>query len=217
VIIDNFIAWFRSGELIVEVRTSLLRVISGFVIGGSLGLLIELMMGWSKRLRRILDPIFASLHPVPKIALLPVVLIIFGFGESSRIFLISLAAFFPMLINSMAGVQQIPPIFFEVAEDYKAPRWLIFRRVILPGSLPQILTGARLALNLSLVITVVVELRMSNVGLGSVLWKSWETLRTTYLYSAVFIIAFLGITMNYLIAFLRVRLIPWHEDHQRQG
>jgi NitT/TauT family transport system permease protein len=205
--------WTVSGELFEEFSVTFKRVTLGFVYGGGIGLLLGLAMGWSSRLRTMLDPIVAALHPVPKLAILPVVLILFGIGESSRLILISFSTFFPMFINSMAGVLQINPTYFEVARNYGANRWHVFRRVVLPGSLPIVLSGARLALNLSLSITMAIELRFANNGLGAVLWLSWETLRTTYLYAAVVILALLGIGFNWSLLVVKKRMAPWHQEH----
>lgn len=202
----------RSGELAEDLLPTLKRVMSGFVLGGGAGLLLGLSMGWSARLRTAFDPIIAALHPVPKIALLPVFLIIFGFGETSRIVMVSISAFFPMLINSMAGVLQINPTYFEVAKNYGANRWQIFRRLVLPASLPMVLTGARLSLTLALTITIVIELRYGNQGLGTVIWLAWETLRTKNLYAVVAVLAALGMSFNFSLMLLKSYLVPWHED-----
>jgi NitT/TauT family transport system permease protein len=212
--LERLVDWTLTGELAAEFAITFKRVVLGFVYGGGAGLLLGLAMGWSSRLRTMLDPIVAALHPVPKLAVLPVILILFGIGESSRLILISISTFFPMFISSMAAVLQINPTFFEVARNYGAGRWQIFRRVVVPGSMPIVLSGARLALNLSLSITMAVELRFADTGLGAVLWLSWETLRTTYLYATVLILALLGIGFNWSLIVIKKRLVPWHQEHQ---
>ncbi|MDH3942580.1 MAG: ABC transporter permease [Anaerolineae bacterium] len=158
-IFSTLVEMITTGKLTEDFLATMRRVFSGFLIGGSVGLLLGLSMGWIARLRIVLDPIVAAVHPIPKISLLPIILVIFGFGEMSRTVMVSIAAFFPMLINSMAGVTQINPTYFEVARNYGASQWKIFRRVVLPASLPLVLTGARLALTMSLTITIVVEIR----------------------------------------------------------
>lgn len=211
-IVATLVDMTLSGELAEDLIPTLRRVVSGFVLGGSAGLLVGISMGWSSRLRIALDPLIAALHPIPKISLLPIFLIIFGFGESSRIVMVSISAFFPMLINSMAGVLQINPNYFEVAKNYGANNWKIFKRVVFPGSLPMILTGARLSLTLSLVITLVIEMRYGSVGLGTVIWLAWETLRTNNLYAVVAILAALGIIFNASLLMLKNYLVPWHQE-----
>jgi NitT/TauT family transport system permease protein len=152
------------------------------------------------------------LHPVPKITFLPIVLILFGLGENSRLILISFSAFFPMVINCMAAVLQINPIYFEVAENYGAGTWSVFRRVVWPGSLAGVLTGARLSLVRALGATIVIEIRYANEGLGEVIWTSWETLRTTHLYSVVILIAALGVSINSTLLRVRSYIAPWHKS-----
>lgn len=212
IIAATLVEMIQSGALAEDLIPTIRRVFLGFVIGGGSGLILGLSMGWSLRLRTVFDPIIAAIHPIPKISLLPVFLIIFGFGETSRVVMVAISAFFPMLINSMAGVTQINPTYFEVAKNYGANRWKIFRRVVLPGSLPMILTGARLSLTLSLLITIVIELRMGNVGLGTVIWLAWETLRTRNLYAVVIVLALLGMSFNFSIIWLKKYLVPWHEE-----
>jgi NitT/TauT family transport system permease protein len=188
-------------------------MMSGFAVGSLAGLLLGLSMGWLPWLRNVLDPLFASIHPVPKMALFPLVLIIFGLGESSKIVMISIAAFFPMLINSMAGVRQIDPLFFDIARNYGATRGQIFRRVVLPGSLPFVLSGVRLAMNNSILLTIVVEMIVGRTGLGSMIWFSWETLRTDYLYAALFTISVVGLSINRGLERSTRVLVPWNRDN----
>ena len=205
--------WAQSGELWHEFSVTFSRVVLGFAYGGGIGLLTGLLLGYSRRLRAMFDPLIAAIHPVPKLAVLPIILIIFGIGEESRLILISFSTFFPVFINSMAGVLQINPIYFEVAANYGASRWQTFRRVVVPCSLPIVLSGARLALNLSLSITMAIELRFANDGLGTVLWLSWETLRTSLLYATVIILAIMGIVFNWSLVTAKKRLAPWHQEH----
>lgn len=210
-IFSTLVEMITTGKLTEDFLATMRRVFSGFLIGGSVGLLLGLSMGWIARLRIVLDPIVAAVHPIPKISLLPIILVIFGFGEMSRTVMVSIAAFFPMLINSMAGVTQINPTYFEVARNYGASQWKIFRRVVLPASLPLVLTGARLALTMSLTITIVVEIRWGSTGLGTNIWLAWETLRTQILYAVVAVLSLLGMTFNFSLLALTKLLVPWHQ------
>ena len=128
--------------------------------------------------------------------------------------MITLSVFFPVLINSMAGVLQINPTYFEVAANYGARRRDVFRKVVLPGSMPLILTGIRLGLKSALTITIAVEIIFSNEGLGSLIWLSWEILKTDLLFAMVFVIAFLGFWTNYLVQRLKLTLVPWHQEQR---
>jgi NitT/TauT family transport system permease protein len=144
------------GTIFPHIKATVSRLVLGFLIGGSAGLFLGLSMGWSQRLRTIVDPMIAAIHPIPKIAIFPLIMIIFGIGEASKVAAIAIAAFFPMLINSMAGVRQLNPVYFEVTHNYGASAWKTFSRVVFPGSLPSILAGLRLALNTSMVIAIAV-------------------------------------------------------------
>lgn len=205
----------KSDKLAINLAATLSRVFLGFALGAVPGLILGLIMGWSHRLRVFIDPFIAAAHPVPKIALLPLIMIIFGVGESSKVAIVGMAAFFPMLINAMAGVRQISLIHFEVAENYGASLIKVFTRVVVPGSLPLVLTGARLALNAALLLTIAVELLTAQKGLGVMVWFAWQTLRTEELYASVAVTAALGISFNLLLQRLAVHLVPWQVEREK--
>jgi ABC-type nitrate/sulfonate/bicarbonate transport system permease component len=170
------------------------------------------LLGWSTRLRVLLDPIIGALYPLPKLALFPLFLIIFGLGESPRVVLIALSAFFPILINTLAGVRQINSEYFEIAQAYGASRWLLLRRVVFPGAFPSVLSGLRLAVGNTLITTIAVELLNADTGLGAQIWWAWETLRTEVLYVAIFLAALLGIGSHYLLEWMSRVATPWQLD-----
>jgi NitT/TauT family transport system permease protein len=198
-----------SGEMPMHVGATLGRMIPGLLLGAIPGLLFGLAMGWSETLRRAIDPILMAIHPIPKIAILPLLMIFLGIGEASRIAVASVAAFFPMLINTMAGVRQINPIYFEVARNYGAPRLKLFTRVVLPGSLPMALSGLRLAANVTLLVTIAAEIVMSENGLGALVWLAWETLQIEVLYATLIVVSVLGISMSAGLTLLQRRWVPW--------
>lgn len=198
-----------NGEMFEHAAATLLRVAPGLALGAIPGFVLGVGMGLSPKLRDALDPLLAAIHPIPKIAILPLVMIFLGVGEASRIAVASLAAFFPMLINTMAGIREIDPIYFQVAENYGASRLKVLTRVVLPGSLPMVLGGLRLAANLTLLITISAEIVMADVGLGSLVWLAWETLRVELLYATLIVISVLGITITSGLRHLQESLAPW--------
>lgn len=197
----------KSGILISDLSASLKRIFSGFAIGGGAGLLVGLCMGWWRPLRLALDPLVAAVHPVPRLALLPLILLIFGIGETSRILVISMSCFFPLLINAIAGVRQIDPIHFEVARNFGARSPQVFLHVVLPGSLPSVMAGTRLSLISALKTTLAIELIIADRGLGHLVWQAWETFRPEELYATLVVIALLGIVMNAALK----RLVAWSQ------
>jgi NitT/TauT family transport system permease protein len=198
-----------TGDLATHAGATIARVLVGFTLGAGSGLLLGLGMGVSPRVRAQLDPLVAAAHPIPKIAVLPLILVIFGIGETSKIALAALGAFFPMTLNTMAGVRQISPVHFEVARAYGARRHKLFTRVVLPGSLPLMLTGARLALNVALMLTIAGELVAAEQGLGQMLWFGWQTLRIETVYAGLVVISGIGIGFHLLLGWFAGFAMPW--------
>lgn len=205
-----------NGELIAAAIASLGRLFAGFLIGGGTGFALGLSMGCSRRLRLLLDPFVAALHPIPKIAIFPFFMFVFGIGETSKIVAIAVTAFFPLLINALAGVREINPVYLDVAQNYGAGKWKVFTRVILPGSLPMIMAGVRIAFNVSLTIAVAVELLAARTGLGVMIWFGWETLNILKFYAAIVVILLIGISSNALLHWLTTRLIPWDSQYDTE-
>jgi ABC-type nitrate/sulfonate/bicarbonate transport system permease component len=213
-IVSALVSLGASGDLFRDAAATISRVLIGLVLGGVPGALAGLAMGWSRRARAVGDPLVAALHPVPKIALLPLIMVLFGIGDASKVVVIAVSAFFPMLIGAMAGVRQISPIHFEVARNCGASPAKVLARVVLPGSLPMLLAGARLALNTALLLAIAVELVLTRNGLGAVIWMAWQTLRVDRLYAALVVIAALGVAFNAILQRLSTTLVPWQEERQ---
>jgi ABC-type nitrate/sulfonate/bicarbonate transport system permease component len=210
VILATLVKQGASGQLLRTLAATLRRLVLGFVCGGIPALFLGLLMGFSARVRAAIDPVVAGAHSIPKIAVLPILMIILGIGEAPKIVIVAAAAFFPLLINTMAGVRQISPIHFEVAYSYGASAPRVFWRVLVPGSLPQILSGARLALNGALLITIALEIVAARTGLGAAIWLAWQTLRVEELFAALVVASLLGISFNATLVRLEKRLVPWH-------
>ena len=201
-----------TGELAGHLGATVGRLLTGFVAGGLPGMILGLLMGWSSGVRRVLDPFVAAFHPVPKISSLPIIMIIFGIGLLSKTIVIAVAAFFPMLINSMSGVREIHPIYFEAAANCGAGKWQLLRRVILPGSLPFVLAGVRLGLNSALSLSLAVELLLADRGIGAMIWMAWQTLRIEELYASIVTAAAVGIAIRLTVVLLLHRFVPWHAN-----
>jgi NitT/TauT family transport system permease protein len=202
----------RGGDLALHVGATLSRLLLALAWGGGAGLVLGIAMGRSVRLRTVVDPFVAALHPVPKMSLLPLIMLIFGIGWFSKALVVAVSTFFPMVINTMVGVRQIYPDYFDVAKVYGASRWRIFRRVVLPGSLPSILAGARMSMNRALGATIGLELITADTGLGAMLFFAWQTLRTEQIYATLFVIAVLGYLFRVTTDGLASRLVPWQRE-----
>ena len=202
----------RDGTLASHLVSTLTRIMAGLMIGGSIGLLLGLAMGTSSRIRQLVDPIVAALHPIPRLAFFPLLIVAFGIGEVSKMAAVSLGAFFPMLLNTVAAVRGINPVHLELAHNYGATRWQLFTRILLPGSLPLMLTGLRLSSNIAFHATIGIEMVGSRQGIGSLLWLSWQTFRIDQLYAVMVIIAVIGIGLASLIRWVTSRTVPWVVD-----
>ena len=191
------------------------RIILGLLCGAGVGVVLGLAMGTSKRLRRVLDPIVAAIHPIPRLAFFPLLIVVLGVGETSKLAAVSLGAFFPMLLNTVAGVRGMNPVHLELARNYGADRRQMFLHVLLPGSMPLMLTGLRLSANVAFHSTIGVEMVGSRTGMGAMLWLSWQTFRIDHLYAILVVIAAIGIGLATLIRWVAHRSAPWMADTSR--
>lgn len=208
-ILGSFLKLVRNGDLSSAIQATMSRLLSGVILGSLIGAVLGLMMGWWPRLNLYFAPWIAAIYPIPKIAVFPLLMIIFGIGEGSKFVAIFLGAFFPMLITTLAGVKQINRIYFEVGKNYGVHGRKIFTHILLPGSLPSILAGMRLAVNTGFVIAISVEVVASSNGLGVLLWFGWQTFRVSELYAVLVVISVMGITLNYLLERTTTYLVPW--------
>ncbi|MCL4819551.1 MAG: ABC transporter permease [Vicinamibacteria bacterium] len=203
-----------AGDLLSHAATTVRRVLSAVACFGLPGMLLGLAMGWSSQVRRAIDPLVAAVHPLPKVALFPLLLIVLGLGEAPLLVAAGLAAFFPCAISAMAGVDQIRPVHFEVARSCGAPPGLVLRRIVIPGALPVALAGLRLAFNTGLVVTLSSEMVGAETGLGAYLWLARETLRIENLYVGLLATAVLGASATALLRRVASSSLSWQ---QRRG
>lgn len=207
-ILMNFVTLWNKG-LLREVGVTLARFVGGVIVGGLPGILVGLAIGWLPRVRRIADPFIAAIHPIPKLVLFPLFIVLFGLNEGAKIASIALTVFFPSLINAATGAREISPLYFEVIRSYGGRRMDLFRHVVIPGSLPMVLSGIRIAATLGLLVTIAIEFSITTRGIGSIMWLSLQTMRPEDLYVGVVTISLIGIGINALIQALLRRLAPW--------
>lgn len=199
----------KSGELGTQVGATLSRMFTGAGIGALLGLACGLAMGAAAPVRRSLEPIVSALNSTPKLALLPMLMLFTGIGETARIVPIALSCFIQLAMHGLDAVRSVNQAYIELARNYGARRGSMLRRVYLPASLPQIFTGLRLALGRALVLTISVEMLSSTNGLGSMIWMAWQTFSTDKLYIGIFAAAILGALTHNGLRWAEVRLLPW--------
>lgn len=213
-IVKVFVESVTSGRLFTNLAASLYRILLGFVVGAVPGIAVGLLMGVSARARAILEPTLNAIYPLPKIALLPLFIMIFGIGETSKWATIAIGVFFPVMINSFAGVKNIEPIYKDVAKNFGARRWQYYRTVALPGAMPFIFAGLRIGLGVALLLIVAAEFVATTSGLGYMIWNSWQAFRIEDLFIGLGVIASLGMIGNALLRLLELWACPWLRGRQ---
>lgn len=204
-------------ELWGHIRATLLRVAAGYTLGTSAGMVLGVAMGLVKPLRNAFYPLVAALYPIPKIAVLPLIMLIFGIGELSKIVVVAVGSFFLVILNTLRGVDDLNPLYHDLARVYRVPRYRYVRNIVLPGALPAVFTGLRLALGYSLVIVVAAEFSGASSGIGYMIWQAWETFSIKTMYAGIALIAILGICFSLALDALERRLIPWRTRETTVG
>ena len=206
------IEMLKSGELMTHTLTSLQRLALGTVIGGIPALVLGIVMGLNRTIRALVDPIIAATYPIPKSSILPLALLIFGLGESSKIFMVAIGVFFPVAINATTGVLEINKIYLDVGRNYKADRWSMFWTIALPGALPVIMTGFKLGIGIGLILIAVAEMVGAKSGLGYLIWSAWSTFAVEQMYVGLFVIAIIGFLITLGLNELERVIIPWKAE-----
>ena len=201
-----------SGELWGNIVATTLRLVAGFVIGSALGIAAGLLMGVWRPLRAALGPTFTALYALPKIAILPLLLLIFGLTETPKVLAVVISVFFVVQINTLAGVVQIDGRILEAARAYRATGWKLFRYVLLPGATSAIMTGLRVAAGMSVIVITAVEFVASNDGLGYLIWNSWQLFQPKDMYVGLITVSIIGALMTGLIIMLEKVLLPWQHS-----
>jgi ABC-type nitrate/sulfonate/bicarbonate transport system permease component len=201
-----------NGELERHVAVTLWRVFAGFVIGAVPAVAIGLLMAMFRPVRIFFDPLIAALFPIPKVALMPLLLLAFGFGDASKIALVATAVFFPVIINTYAGAANIDKLYWDVAKNYGASPLVMFTRVVFFGALPLIFAGLKIALAVSFVVLVAAEFVASKTGIGYLIWNSWELLQVDFMFVGIVVIGILGLITSVLFAEIERIIIPWKAE-----
>ena len=196
-------------DLLGDVRISLLRILGGFLLGAVPGVALGLAMGLFWPVRVFFMPLAAAIYAVPKIAVLPLVIIAFGIGELSKLVIVAISIFFLVVLNTMGGVLAIDPSYRDVARNLGASRLELFWTVALPGALPAIFTGLRLALGFALIVIVGTEFLSPGRGIGYLIWESYQTLQIKAMLIGLIVTGLMGWTLTLLLDVVERVAIPW--------
>jgi len=208
-------AWLMSSELLGDAIASLYRVLLGFVLGAGMALPLGLLMGASERIHQLMNPLVQVLRPIPPSAYIPLAMLWFGLGNPPAVFLIIIGAFFPVLINTIAGVRNLDAVYLRAARNLGAGKVTIFLRVMLPGATPYILAGARIGIGTSFILVIVSEMIAVNSGLGFRILEGREYFWTDKVIAGMFTIGVIGLAIDTLISRFSKRLLRWHQGLER--
>jgi len=208
----TFAEMVSSGELASHARFSLLRVLYGFAVGASAGLVIGSAMGLSKTVDEYVRPLFTAIAQVPALAWIPLAMLLLGIGETLKIVVIAKAAFVPVVMNTSAGIRNVPRSFVEVGEVFRFTPWQTLRHVVLPGAVPPIFTGLRYGLTHAWIALVSVELLASSEGLGYLLVWGRQMFWLDTVLVAMIVIGVIGFVSDKLLAIVEARLQRWRAD-----
>jgi len=203
-----------SGELLTDIVISTGRALSGLLVGGSIGFLLGMSNGLFKLSEKLLDTTVQMVRTIPNLALLPLVILWFGIGDSARLFLVSFGVFFPIYINTFHGIRSVDPDLIEMGQVYGLSRWQLFREVIFPGALPSILVGVRLSLGIMWLTLIVAETIAVESGIGYLAATAREFIRADVLMFVVVLYAILGKLSDAVTRLLEKRLLKWQRQYR---
>ncbi len=202
-----------SGELWQHVKVSAWRALTGFAIGGGLGLALGLLTGSFRKIELALDTTLQMIRNIPPLALIPLVILWFGIDETAKLFLISFGVFFSVYINTFHGIRSVDPALIEMGRSYGLKGWALYREVILPGALASILVGVRYALGFMWVILIVAETISAQAGIGYMTMNAREFLQTDVVLLGILLYAVLGKLADFTARRLERHWLKWNHSY----
>jgi sulfonate transport system permease protein len=200
-----------SGRLVGDIAISLQRSGIAFVAAVVVGIPLGLFMGQIRAVERALDPILQLFRQTSALALYPVFILLLGLGETSKVFVIFWATLFPILLATIGGVKEVDARLIEMARTFGAARLTVFRRVVLPASVPAIFVGLRLSATTALLLLIAAEMIGANKGLGFQVMNAQYNFQVPLMFGAIFLLAALGLTANAVLVALQRHLCRWSE------
>ena len=205
------------GSLAFNLGATLLRIFAGFVIAAVSGVLLGGVMGMSRLTARVLDPWIAALYPLPKISLIPLLIIWLGTGETYKIVISSITAFFPVVMSTYAGVRQVDRGLIKAARDLGANRRQIQLKVVIPAAIPAIFSGLHLGMGVTIILVVAAEMigGSSQSGIGYLLIHDGQIMQTEKVFASLVVLAVVGAVVIKLQQWIDRRVAPWAAGHDR--
>lgn len=200
---------FTNTSFLAHIFISTARVFGAFLLACVIGLPLGLAMGMSPLIRGIFDPPIEFYRPIPPLAYLPLMIIWFGIGETSKVLLIFLSVFAPIVLGARSGVKSAAIEQIHAAYSFGATRWQVMRHVILPSAMPEILTAMRVGIGFGWTTLVAAEMVAATKGLGYMVLSASQFLQTPVVIMGIFVIATIAFAFDLLMRFVERRLVPW--------
>lgn len=209
-VVEAAIRLFKTGDLQEHVLISTQRALIGFLIGGLVGFALGLLNGTIRLFEKTIDTTIQMIRTVPHLALIPLVILWFGIGESAKIFLVALGVMFPIYINTFNGIKNVDRKLIEMGSVYGLSRWGLFANIILPGALPAILVGIRYALGVTWISLIVAETIGADSGIGFMATTAREFMQMDIVVLTIVLYAILGKLSDFIAKLFEVRLLKWN-------
>lgn len=193
------------GHIWASLRRVLLALAVSIVLGVSLGLI----MGWNKKVRAAIHPILMALRPIPPIAWIPLIILLFGIGEFPKVLLVFIGAFFPIVMNTISGVAMVDDMYLKVGKIYKANTWQMLHHVVFPAAMPAILAGIKIAISSGWMVVVAAEMLASKSGLGFLINRGRESYDVALIMVAMILIGLIGALLSFVFTFIERKLCGW--------
>jgi NitT/TauT family transport system permease protein len=213
---DSLVTMFSGDAIWGHIRVTLVEVVVGFGIAVVIGTGLGVVLGRMVWLERALQPAMVAFQVLPKIALVPIFVILFGYGITSKIVVAVILAFFPIMLNVLLGVRSVDRGHRDVMRGLGASRWQTFRDLELPSTLPYVFAGAEVGIVFAVIGAIVGEYLGANEGLGHLVFISLNALDAPGLYAAIVLLSVLGVVLFFAVTLAKRFIIPWHESVAKQ-
>ncbi|MBJ6360538.1 ABC transporter permease subunit [Paenibacillus sp. GCM10012307] len=216
-VLQTFLKMVESGELLRHTLISTNRAVSGFLVGGAIGLILGLVNGLWSLAERLTDSSVQMVRNIPHLALIPLILIWFGIGEESKLVMVSLGVFFPIYLNTFHGIRSIDPGLIEMGRVYGLKGFALYRNVLFPGALASILVGVRYSLGIMWLTLIVAETVSAKSGIGYMSMNAREYMQMEVIILSILIYALLGKLSDSLAKLAERQFLKWHPNYRKSA
>ena len=211
-VIESFVVQIKSGRLIQDVSISLMRILKGYGLAALIGISLGVVMGMDERINRFFIFTFTSVRQIPMLAWIPLLVMWFGIGEESKVAVIFLASYFPIMVNTVSGIKRTDAKLIEVGKMYHLSPWELFTKIYLPSALPSIFIGLKLGLGISWMAVVGAEMIAANSGIGFRINDARSLMQSPVVFSGMISIAIIGVIMDFILTWIAKVSTPWEAN-----